>query len=84
LPNNANDQSKYTHLAKFVKEAPESDSQSVFKKVATVINEKVTQSSDANQKWYLSTDGAGTAWLHVRIGKEARYYSFDDYRFADL
>jgi hypothetical protein len=44
----------------------------------------VTQSSNASQKWYLSTDGSATAWLHVRIGERPKYYSFDEYRFDGL
>jgi len=84
LPQNAEDQPKYTHLATFVKDAPKPALNSVLKKAAQVMTEKVTQSSDADQKWYLSTDGSGTAWLHFRVGKRAKYYSYDEYRFADL
>jgi len=85
VPENEEDQKKYTHLAIFAKEAPKAALDSVFKKAAQVMAEKVNQSSDVNQKWFLSTDGSGgSAWLHVRIGKKAKYYSFDEYRFSDL
>jgi len=84
VPENEQDQTKYTHLAIFAKEAPKAALDSVFKKTAQVMAEKVNQSSDVNQKWFLSTDGSGgSAWLHVRIGKKAKYYSFDEYRFSD-
>jgi len=82
VPKDNNDLQKYTHLAIFVKEAPKSTVDSVFKKAAQVMTDKVSQSSNAEQKWFLSTDGSGgAAWLHVRINKRARYYSFDEYRF---
>jgi len=84
VPENVNDQSKYTHLAIFVKEAAKADVDSVIKKAASVMTDKVTQSNDAAQNWFLSTDGSGgAAWLHVRISERAKYYTFDDYRYAD-
>jgi len=83
VPENMDDQRKYIHLAIFVREAPKPVLDSVLKKAATVMEEKVNQSNNADQKWFLSTDGSGgTAWLHVRISERAKYYSFDEYRFS--
>jgi len=82
VPENVEDHPKYTHLATFVKDAPKATVDSVFKKSAKVMAEKVDQINDPDQKWFLSTDGSGgAAWLHVRIGNRPKYYSFDEYRF---
>jgi hypothetical protein len=33
---------------------------------------------------WLSTAGAGVAWLHVRLDDRPKYYGFDEYRELDL
>jgi len=35
--------------------------------------------ANGNPRW-LSTSGLGVSYLHVRIDKRPKYYSFDEYR----
>lgn len=81
-PEKQSDYEKFVHLARFVKEAPKGTIDTVFKKAFNVLSEKINE-KDAEQKWYLSTDGKGTAWLHIRIGERPKYYIYDPYRFSE-
>ena len=78
-PQNSEDHTKYVHLAIFVKEGPKNEIDTVFKRSVKVLKEKLN-SSDNEQKWYLSTDGKGDAWLHVRISETPRLYKFEPYK----
>merc|ERR1719189_3548456 len=78
-PENSDDHTKYVHLAIFVKEAPKNEIDAVFKRSVKVLKEKLN-SSDNKQKWYLSTDGKGDAWLHVRISETPRLYKYEPYK----
>jgi hypothetical protein len=66
--------SAYGHLADFVRKAPESQKQSLWKCVGDTLGKKV-----GDKPLWLSTAGAGVAWLHVRVDQRAKYYGFSPY-----
>lgn len=64
----------YGHLAAFVRRAPESQRDALWKTTALAMLQRV----DARPAW-LSTAGAGVSWLHVRIDDRPKYYGFAEY-----
>lgn len=68
----------YCHLGAFVREAPESQRQSLWQRVGTAMEQRL----DARPVW-LSTAGAGIAWLHVRLDDRPKYYRYEPYRNFD-
>lgn len=66
--------SAYGHLAAFVRLAPESQRQALWKAVGDAMGRRV----EAKPVW-LSTAGAGVSWLHVRLDDRPKYYGFKPY-----
>ena len=66
--------SAYGHLAAFVRLAPESQRQALWKAIGDAMGRRV----EAKAVW-LSTAGAGVAWLHVRLEDRPKYYGFKPY-----
>jgi len=62
--------SAYGHLAAFVREAPESQQQALWKCVGEAMARRIS----AKPVW-LSTAGAGVSWLHVRLDDRPKYYA---------
>jgi hypothetical protein len=69
----------YGHLAAFVREAPEAQRDALWR----VVGEEMTRRCGARPVW-LSTAGAGVAWLHVRLDDRPKYYGFAPYREPGL
>jgi len=67
----------YTHLASFVRAAPESQQQQFWQRVGEVYEQQLGE----KPKW-LSTSGLGTYWLHVRIDSRPKYYQYAPYKRA--
>lgn len=67
--------SAYGHLAAFVREAPEPQRHALWQSVGEAMARRVS----AKPAW-LSTAGAGVAWLHVRLDDRPKYYGFEPYR----
>ncbi|MCA9099621.1 MAG: hypothetical protein KDA63_00630 [Planctomycetales bacterium] len=65
----------YGHLGSFVRSAPETQIQSLWRTVAHAMNERVS-----DRPVWLSTAGGGVAWLHVRLDDRPKYYSYTRYR----
>src|SRR5262249_21726977 len=61
--------SGYAHLAAFVRQAPEAQKHALWVNVAKAMERQLGQAPI-----WLSTAGAGVAWLHVRIDKRPKYY----------
>ena len=70
----------YSHLAKFVRNAPEEQVDHFFAIVAKAYLERLRQKSP--EPVWLSTSGLGVAWLHFRLDSSPKYYQFDPYRKA--
>lgn len=64
----------YCHLADFVRLAPETQIQEFWKTVGTALLDRLNQ-----QPVWLSTAGAGVAWLHVRLDDRPKYYGYQPY-----
>jgi hypothetical protein len=69
------DQSAYSHLAAFVRNAPESQRQALWKAVGVAMQGRI-----GKKPVWLSTAGAGVSWLHVRLDDRPKYYGFASYR----
>ncbi len=67
--------SAYGHLAAFVRKAPEPQKHALWQSVGAALARRV----GARPVW-LSTAGAGVAWLHVRLDDRPKYYGFGPYR----
>jgi hypothetical protein len=67
--------SAYGHLAAFAREAPERQRHALWQ----AVGEAMVQRVGARPVW-LSTAGAGVAWLHVRLDDRPKYYGFGPYR----
>lgn len=66
--------SVYSHLARFLREAPERQAASFWQAVAEAVDRRLGE----DPSW-LSTAGLGVAWLHVRIDSSPKYYRHRPY-----
>ncbi len=64
----------YTHLARFVREAPKAQVHRLWQCVAMNVKANVSQ-----RPLWLSTAGGGVSWLHVRIEGVPKYYTYGPY-----
>jgi hypothetical protein len=69
--------SAYTHLGSFVREAPEPQQQALWEVVGAAMQQRL-----GTRPVWLSTAGAGVAWLHIRLDDRPKYYGFAPYRDA--
>jgi hypothetical protein len=65
----------YAHIAAFVRNAPDSQKDALWRLVGKLMEEQVS----AAPLW-LSTAGAGVPWLHVRMDQRPKYYRHSGYR----
>ena len=74
----------YSHLAKFVRDAPLNQVLEFWRMAAlTYLNvlkhkhqESVVNNETPPRKTWFSTNGMGVAWLHLRIDDRPKYYSY--------
>jgi len=78
----------YSHLARFAREAPESQVSEFWRLAASTYldvlrrkHEDTGRGRDAEEAgtWF-STNGMGVAWLHLRIDDRPKYYSYAPFR----
>jgi hypothetical protein len=69
--------SAFGHLGAFVRQAPEAQRHALWERVGAEMNRRL----GAKPVW-LSTAGAGVAWLHVRLDDRPKYYGYRPYREA--
>jgi hypothetical protein len=67
--------SAYSHLAAFVRHAPEVQRHALWQSVGGAMARRV-----GSKPVWLSTAGAGVSWLHVRLDDRPKYYGFGPYR----
>ena len=65
----------YGHLAVFVRSAPRTQVQSLWKAAAQLLRENLS----STPRW-LSTAGLGVSWLHIRLDTRPKYYQFAPYK----
>lgn len=71
--------SAYPHLAAFLRAAPPEQVDALLRAVARCARERLRSGS---APFWLSTSGAGVAWVHVRIDSRPKYYQYAPYRSA--
>jgi len=69
------DPSAYGHLAAFVRLAPESQRDALWRAVGKAMARRV-----GDKPVWLSTAGGGVSWLHVRLDDRPKYYGHLPYR----
>ena len=75
VPTNISNEDNYSHLAKFVRNAPPNQLIEFWKNVGTECKEILR----TNPIW-LSTAGLGVSWLHLRIDSRPKYYRYKPYK----
>ena len=68
-------QKDFAHLANFVRQASENQTDAFWQRVG----EQYLEIINEGKRW-LSTSGLGVYWLHVRIDTVPKYYSHKEYR----
>ena len=67
--------SAYPHLAAFARTAPAKQQHTFWRTVGSKVADRL-----ADRSLWLSTNGLGVAWLHVRLDSRPKYYTFEPYR----
>lgn len=65
----------YVHLATFVRQAPVDQRDALWQRVGEALAQRI-----GTRPVWLSTAGAGVAWLHVRLDDRPKYYSYERYK----
>lgn len=73
--NPQSDVNHYSHLAAFSRLATMSQQHALWQRVGKLVTDKIS-----DQPLWLSTSGLGVAWLHLRLDKTPKYYSYPPYR----
>jgi hypothetical protein len=76
-PNPGTDRSSYSHLSNFVRNAPSTQVHNFFAQVGQTYQQEVSRMSP--KPIWLSTSGLGVYWLHMRICKSPKYYTYQPY-----
>ena len=74
----AGESAAYAHLGKFVRRAPAAQQAAFWRTVGATIGHTLA-ARGAAPTW-VSTEGSGVAWLHVRLDAEPKYYHHTAYR----
>lgn len=69
----------YSHLAAFVREAPEADLTELWRVVGETYLEVLSNRKETKPVWF-STAGTGVAWLHFRFDDRPKYYKFQEFK----
>ena len=75
VPCPLNDPNIYTHLAAFIRQAPEAQKHSLWQTLGKTIEQQL-----AEPPLWVSTSGLGVYWLHIRLDSIPKYYSFQTYK----
>ncbi|HWG47093.1 MAG TPA: hypothetical protein VN688_30290 [Gemmataceae bacterium] len=67
--------SAYGHLGAFARQAPEPQKHALWALVGAAMERRLS-----SKPVWLSTAGAGVAWLHVRLDDRPKYYGYRPYR----
>lgn len=75
-----NNDSTYSHLAIFVRNAPRSQVSDFWKLAAASYLHVLQRKHPQEEKTWFSTNGMGVSWLHMRIDDRPKYYSYAPFR----
>ena len=67
--------SAYAHIAAFTRHGPNSQNHALWQMVGKTMQQRIT-----NRPIWLSTEGSGVSWLHVRLDSRPKYYGFSPYK----
>lgn len=67
--------SEYPHLAEFLRTAPDEQIEGLWQQVGLQAEKTIR-----DKNIWISTAGAGVAWLHVRLDVFPKYYNYAPYR----
>jgi len=67
----------YSHLANFVREAPEEQVVDFWKETSKTALKHIR--SRGSQPTWMSTSGLGIYWLHLRLDSRPKYYTYSPY-----
>jgi hypothetical protein len=65
----------YAHLAAFLRGAPRTQAHALWRVVGRAVAARIRE-----KPLWVSTSGAGVAWLHVRLDTRPKYYTHAPYR----
>ncbi len=77
VPSPLSDAADYSHLAAFCRQAPLAQQLALWREVAAQVRARV-----CDRPLWLSVAGGGVAWLHVRLDRRPKYYSYRPYAAA--
>jgi len=77
------DLSTYTHLARFMKQASDDQKHFFWIKVGYTLTQVLSERLPDQRTW-VSTCGTGIYWLHLRLDKRPKYYSYSEYANREL
>ena len=69
------EESCYTHLAKFLRNAPPSQVDAFWRIAGTAMQDRIS-----SVPTWLSTAGMGVSWLHLRLDSRPKYYRHEPYK----
>jgi hypothetical protein len=78
VPCPAGPPSAHAHLGAFVRHAPTGQRHALWERVGAAMQLRL-----GSRPVWLSTAGAGVAWLHVRLDDRPKYYGYAPYRAAN-
>ena len=81
-PHPAVEESAYGHVAAFARNAPETQATAFWAKVGATYEALVAQKGD--RPVWLSTEGSGVPWLHVRLDSTPKYYHHTPFARGDV
>jgi hypothetical protein len=69
------DKGCYTHLARFLHDAPRTQVDAFWRSVGRAMQDRIS----IDPVW-LSTAGMGVSWLHLRLDSRPKYYRYEPYK----
>lgn len=75
VPSPRGDNSAYAHIAAFTRNGPDPQIHALWKLVGKTMQQRITK-----QPIWLSTEGHGVSWLHIRLDSRPKYYGFSPYK----
>eukprot|EP00435_Cladocopium_sp_Y103_P065889 s43_g28.t1 len=68
----------YKHIGNFFRHAPSEQHHALWKTLVEQLKQRLAQQRQAS--YWVSTEGSGVAWLHMRIDPRPKYYHHREYR----
>jgi len=75
VPTPLADEGCYTHLARFLRDAPRSQVDAFWRSAGLAMKDRVS-----SVPTWLSTAGMGVSWLHLRLDSRPKYYRYEPYK----